>query len=111
MAFDEQLCDRLRELLVELKQETVLEKYMFGGMCFMVNGNMCIGIAKNELMCRVGPKIQKKVCDLPGCRPMDFTGRPMKGYVFVDGGNLRKKQELKFWLQQCLQFNAELPPK
>ena len=111
MAFDEQLCNRIRELLLESKHEQVIEKHMFGGVCFMVNGNMCIGVVKNDLFCRVGVKIQEQVCELPGARPMDFTGKPMKGYLYVEAEFLRKKQELSFWLQQCLNFNQSLAPK
>lgn len=108
MAFDETLVQRIRESLLEKDVKLAEEKYMFGGMCFMLRGHMCLGIAKNELMCRIGFEAQQNVAELLGCRPMDFTGRPMKGYVFVDANVLRTKKELGFWVQLCLDFNSTL---
>lgn len=108
MAFDESLLIRMREALVELGLTKAEEKFMFGGMCFMVRGHMCVGIAKNDLMCRVGVEAHQKLADEPGCRPMDFTGRAMKGYLFVSSDVLQKKSDLKFWLQHCINFNNTL---
>lgn len=104
MAFDEALANRIREALVENPE--VEEKYMFGGMCFMVKGKMCVGVVKDEMMCRVDPALQELLLEKTGCRPMDFSGKPMKGYVFVEQSALRSKKELTYWTNLCLDFNS-----
>ncbi len=104
MPFNEKLADRVREALVDIPN--VEEKFMFGGVCFMVNGKMCMGVATEELMCRIDPAIEQDALEKTGCRPMDFTGRPMKGYVFVDETGLKGKKGLDFWVQLCLDFNS-----
>ena len=81
MAYNEKLADRIRESLQHLKK--VEEKAMMGGLTFMVDGKMYIGIVKDELMCRINPQLHEMAVEKNGCRTMDFTGRPMKGYVFV----------------------------
>jgi TfoX/Sxy family transcriptional regulator of competence genes len=83
----------------------VEEKKMFGGLCFMVNGKMCVGVEQERLMVRLDPAIYEKVMDRPGCKPMDFTGRLMKGYVFVNAEVLNKKPELEFWIKTALDYN------
>jgi TfoX/Sxy family transcriptional regulator of competence genes len=79
MAFNEKLVNRICESLIDLPR--IEEKHMFGGVCFMVNGKMCMGVVKDEMMCRIDPAMDEIVLEKRGCRPMDFTGRPMKGYV------------------------------
>jgi TfoX/Sxy family transcriptional regulator of competence genes len=81
MAYDEKLAERIRQALASL--DKVEEKRMIGGLTFMVNEKMCIGIIKDELMCRINPDIYESALKKDGCRPMDFTGRPMKGYVLI----------------------------
>lgn len=76
MAYDEQLADRVREVLVD--QPLIEEKHMMGGVAFMVNNKMCVGIVKDELMARIDPDIFEESLEKRGCRPMDFTGKPMK---------------------------------
>lgn len=105
MPYNEQLAHRLREALIDIPE--IEEKFMFGGICFMVNGKMCMGVVKDELMCRIDPLKEEDVLEKTGCRPMDFTGRPMKGYVFVDETGLRNKRELAFWVNLCLDFNSK----
>ena len=105
MAFDEALTNRIREALVEIPE--VEEKYMFGGVCFMVKGKMCVGVVKDEMMCRVDPALQELLLEKTGCRPMDFSGKPMKGYVFVDQSALRSKKDLIYWTKLCLDFNSQ----
>ena len=84
---------------------------MFGGNAFMVHGHMCVGIVGSDLMVRVGPQAYEESLQLPNARPMDFTGRPMKGFIYVvETGKLSDK-ELKAWLQRGLRFIATLPPK
>lgn len=74
MAYNEKLADRVREALVNIP--SVEEKLMFGGVCFMVDGKMCLGVAADELMCRFDPLLEEEVLERTGCRPIDFTGAP-----------------------------------
>ena len=103
MAYNEKMVDRIRELLVT--QKNVEEKKMFGGVCFMVNDKMCIGVNENEIMCRVGPDVYESALEKKGAREMTFTGRPMKGYVFVDDAGIKTKKDLESWVNMCLEFN------
>lgn len=103
MAYDTELANRIREQLVDLP--AVEEKEMMGGLTFMVNGKMCIGIIKDEMMCRIDPALHNELVERLGCRTMDFTNRPMKGYVMVDYSGMRTPQEFEFWIQLCLEFN------
>jgi TfoX/Sxy family transcriptional regulator of competence genes len=103
MAYNETLADRIRESLSETKR--VKEKQMMGGLTFMVNDKMCIGIIKDEMMCRIDPELQDDALSRNGCRIMDFTGRPMKGYVMVDESGMRSKKDFDYWIGLCLDFN------
>lgn len=103
MAFNEKLAQRIRESLSEIKR--VKEKEMMGGLTFMVNDKMCIGIIKDEMMCRIDPKVQETALEKTGCRIMDFTGRPMKGYVMVNEKGMKTKKEFEYWIHLCLDFN------
>lgn len=105
MAYNEKLADRVREILSEATDAS--EKQMFGGVCFMVNGKMCMGIVKDELMCRIDPAIEAEALTKTGVRPMDFTGRPMKGYVFVSEEGIKYQKELNYWVDLCLEFNLK----
>ena len=106
MAYNEKLADRVREL-ISLTHENIEEKKMFGGLCFMVNGKMCVGVEQQRLMIRLDPAKYEEVLEKDGCKPMDFTGRVMKGYVFVDIDALNTKQKLKYWIQLALEFNQK----
>lgn len=81
---------------------------MFGGLGFMVNDKMCVGIMKDKIMVRLNPAIYDDVMEKEGCNPMDFTGKPMKGYVFVDFDQLDTKNKLEYWIQLALDFNISL---
>src|SRR5688572_9581403 len=105
MAYDQKLADRIRELLIGTKK--VKEKEMMGGLTFMVNDKMCVGIIKDEMMCRIDPEIQDVALSRPGCRIMDFTGRPMKGYVMVDETGMKSKKTFDYWIDLCLAFNKK----
>ena len=109
MAYDEELVERLRTLLQ--CQAGVAEKKMFGGLTFMVGGHMCCGVTGEDLMVRVGPDQYADAVSLPHARPMDFTGRPMKGFVFVDPAGLDSDEQLKEWVNRGLEFVSTLPPK
>ena len=103
MAYNEQLAGRVRELFSEhLKVE---EKKMMGGLTFMVNSKMCVGILNDDLMVRIAPEEYEKALERPGCREMDFTGRPMKGFVFVGPEGTKGKKQLDSWLALALDFN------
>jgi TfoX/Sxy family transcriptional regulator of competence genes len=104
MAFNETLSNRIREELADVPR--VEEKLMFGGICFMVNDKMCIGVAEDEMMCRIGPDAYEDALEKNGVREMVFTGRPMVGYVFVDNSALASKKDLRYWVDLCLKFNV-----
>ena len=109
MSFDETLAERLRPL-VRGKYE-VTEKKMFGGLAFMVNGHMCCGIVATDLVVRTGPDAFEHALKRPHTRPMDFTGRPMKGFVYVAPAGYRSDRDLKSWVQSGLVFVLSQPPK
>jgi len=95
MAYSEKIADRIRESLQQAPE--VEEKKMFGGVCFMVNGKMCMGVIKDEMMCRIDPQKEPEVLEKNGCRPMDFTGRPMKGYVYVGSAEKRSQSSISIF--------------
>lgn len=104
MAFDEKLASRVREI-IEKSGNPFTEKKMFGGLCFMVNDKMCVGVESQRLMLRLDPSIYETVLKRPGASPMDFTGKVMKGYLFVDKAALNSSAKLDYWLQLAFQFN------
>jgi TfoX/Sxy family transcriptional regulator of competence genes len=106
MAYNEQLADRTREIIC-LTHKNVEEKRMFGGLCFMVNGKMCVGVEQERLMVRLAPERYDEAMEKEGCRPMDFTGKPMKGFVFVDVDALNSKKKLTYWIELALEFNEK----
>lgn len=108
MPFDENLADRIRKLL---KNEDIIEKKMFGGLCFMHRGNMLCGVEKNRLMLRVGPSQYEKALSLEHASPMNFTGTPLKGFLFVALAGLKTESQLKAWLKRGLNFTNTLPEK
>lgn len=103
MAYNEKLVDRIREALVDVPK--TIEKNMFGGVCFMVNNKMCVGVVKDEMMCRINPDVQDEALEHTGCRIMDFTGRPMKGYIFVCEDGMKSKKDFTYWINLSLEFN------
>ncbi len=105
MSYSEILADRIRQSLADEKE--VEEKKMMGGLTFMVNGKMCVGIIKDELMCRIDPEIHEHEIQKQGCRTMDFTKRPMKGYVMVDDSGMRNQKEFDYWIQLSLAYNSK----
>jgi TfoX/Sxy family transcriptional regulator of competence genes len=104
MAYNEKLANMTREL-ISLTHKKVEEKAMFGGLCFMVNDKMCVGVEKDRLMVRLNPAKYEEVMEKEGCKPMDFTGKVMKGYVFVDADVLNTKKKLEYWVKLALEFN------
>jgi TfoX/Sxy family transcriptional regulator of competence genes len=104
MAYNEKLASRTREIIA-LTEKKIEEKKMFGGLCFMVNDKMCIGVEKERLMVRLDPGMYDEVMEKEGCEPMDFTGKVMKGFVFVNEGVLNTKKKLEFWVKLALEYN------
>ena len=104
MAYNEKLANMTREI-ISLTHRNVEEKAMFGGLCFMVNDKMCLGVEKNRLMVRLDPAIYDEVMEKEGCRPMDFSGKVMKGFVFVDADVLNTKKKLEYWVKLALEYN------
>jgi TfoX/Sxy family transcriptional regulator of competence genes len=104
MAYNEELADRVRERFAELPNTE--EKEMMGGLVFMYNDKMCAGIVKDELMCRINPEFHDMAVEKTGCRTMDFTKRPMKGYVMVDETGMRSKSDLDYWIDLAIDYNT-----
>ncbi len=109
MPYNEDLASRVRVAFGPLAGLT--EKKMFGGLAFMLNGNMCVGVTNDDLMVRVGAEEQVNLVRLPHARPMDFTGRPMKGFVFVGLGGTQEADSLKEWVGRGVGFAQSLPKK
>ncbi|MGG9964288.1 TfoX/Sxy family protein [Ferruginibacter sp. SUN106] len=109
MAYSEKLADRTRELIA-LTHKNVTEKKMFGGLCFMVNDKMCVGVEMERLMVRFDPAKYDEIMEKEGCRPMDFTGRVMKGYAFVGIEALNTKRKLEYWIKLALEYNKIAKP-
>ncbi|MEL7422416.1 MAG: TfoX/Sxy family protein [Bacteroidota bacterium] len=110
MAYDEYLAERIRRVFAE-QHTSYTEKRMMGGLVFMVDDKMCCGIhfdKKKEmdlLMARIGPEASTEALERVGCHPMDFTGRPMKGYVFVSSEGFDSDEDLAHWLDLAIAFN------
>ena len=109
MAYDEALAGRVRDAMAG--RDGVSERKMFGGLCFMLNGNMLAGVNRSGLMLRVGPARFDATLAKPGARPMDFTGRPMAGFIYVDRAAVESDEGLNSWLNEALGFVETLPPK
>src|SRR5215831_2021990 len=109
MSYDDGLADRIRDAVSS--ESGIGEKEMFGGIAFMHAGRMFVGIVKDELMVRVGPDRHDESLREPHVRPMDFTGRPMKGYIFVGPAGYESDAALEKWVQRGLEFVQTLPAK
>ena len=108
MAYDEGLAQRIREILGRAR---VTEKRMFGAVAFLSRGHMFAGIVGDTLMARIGPKLYADALREPHVREMDFTGRPMKGYVFVEPPRIEQDDALERWIVTSRTFVRSLPPK
>ena len=109
MAYDEGLAERIRSALDE--RPGVSEKRMFGGIAFLVNGHMSVGIVQDKLMVRVGPESYERVLRDTHARRMDFTGRPMKGFVYVVADGYETDADLERWIDLGVAYVASLPAK
>jgi TfoX/Sxy family transcriptional regulator of competence genes len=104
MAYNENLANRIRERMAEVPG--VEEKHMFGGIAFMVNNKMCVGIIKDEMMCRIDPAIHEEVVEKQGCRTMDFNKKPMKGFVMIDESGMKTRETFDYWIGLALEYNV-----
>jgi TfoX/Sxy family transcriptional regulator of competence genes len=109
MAYDEALAERIRDVLAA--RSDVSERKMFGGIAFMLGGNMAVGVIGEDLMVRLDPADAEKALTEPHARPMDFTGRPMKNMVYVDSGGTDADEDLAAWVEAGADFASSLPPK
>jgi len=109
MAYDKGLADRLDEHFRDRPDVEV--KRMFGGLCYMVTNHMCCGIVGEALMARVGPENYRQCLALPHVKEMDFTGKPLGGFVYVSPEAFAGDDELASWIERCESFIRTLPPK
>ena len=109
MAYDEGLAQRVREIIEE--QIGFNEKKMFGGVCYLLNGNMACGILNDNLIVRVGPKKYEDSLKLPSTRKFDITGKPMKGWVMVSSDACETDKDLFKWVHKGVHCALSLPPK
>ena len=104
MAFDDYQADRIRQYLKD--KTSYNEKKMMGGLIFMVNDKMCVGVSNDDLMARIDPDVYEDALTKQGCRKMDFTGREMKGFVFIDESGMKSDHDLQYWLDLALDYNT-----
>lgn len=109
MAYSEDVARRLRDCL--RGRPDLREQKMFGGIAFLLAGNMCAGVLGEMLMARVGPEQYGEALAQPHARPMDFTGRPMRGFVYVEPEGFADEADLQAWVARCVRFAESLPPK
>lgn len=108
MGYNERLAEKVRALL---KKHKITEKEMFGGLAFMLDGKMSVGITGDDLMLRVGKEQHEKALALPAARPMDFTGRPMKGFVYIGPTGWQRDATLKKCVEMSVGYVLTLPKK
>ena len=109
MAYDEELAERVRGTLGDVRDVT--EIAMFGGLCYTVRGHMAVGVNGDDLMVRMEPTAAEAALSEPGARPMDFSGRPMKGFLFVGPDGVDTERELEGWVRRGVAYASSLPPK
>lgn len=109
MAYDEELAERVRKLVKG--QKGLVEKKMFGGMAFLVGGNMSVGIHKDELIVRLAPEETDTALKEPGARIFDVTGRPMQGWLLIGGAGTKAPKSLERWVRRGVAYAASLPKK
>ncbi|MDQ2631219.1 MAG: TfoX/Sxy family protein [Actinomycetota bacterium] len=109
MAFDEALADRIRDVLAARPE--LSERRMFGGIAFMLVGNMAVGVIGEDLMVRLDPADAEKALAEPHTRPMDFTGKPMKNMVYVGPEGTVSDEDLTAWVEAGADYASSLPPK
>lgn len=108
MAYNENLADRIRS---QLDGIPFVEKKMFGGVGFLVGGNLACGVNKDDLVVRVDPERHAPLLKKPHARPFDLTGKPMKGWLLVEAGGCKTEKQLSAWVREGIAFASTLPPK
>ncbi len=114
MAYNEQLATRIRDYFSgtsTLKDDSIVEKEMFGGLAFMIGGHMCVGATGERLMARVGPEEYDEALKDIHATIMDFTGKPLRGFLYVEPEALETDTGLHDWIKRCEHFVEQLPPK
>lgn len=109
MAYDEGLAERIDDLLRDHLH--INSKKMFGGLCYLLNGNMCFGIVNEKLMIRIGVDNHEKYSKFEYVEAMDFTGKKMRGMLYVLPDGIDSDKDLEFWVNTCINFAKTLPPK
>jgi TfoX/Sxy family transcriptional regulator of competence genes len=109
VTYDEGLADRVRDVFAA--RPNLTERKMFGGIAFMIGGNMAVGVIDDDLMVRLDPTDAERALAESHVRPMDFTGKPMKGMIFVDSAGTESDEDLAGWVDAGAEFAASLPPK
>lgn len=104
MAYDEFLAERIQRIYQE-KRIPFIAKKMFGGVCFLVDGKMCAGVLKSDLMVRIDPERNDRELTRPGARPMDFSGKSMKGFILIDPLCVDMDDDLEYWINLALEYN------
>ncbi len=107
MPFDDKLANRVRKILEKI--EGLSEKKMFGGLCFLINGNMAFGLVNDDLMIRVEPESYEKMLSQPHVRKMDFTGKPLKGFLYIGVKGTESDKDLRKWVLKGIEFAMSLP--
>lgn len=108
MAYDLELAERIR---AQLQGIPFVEKKMFGGIGFLIGGNMSCGVYKDDLIVRVEPEKHDALLKKPHAKPFDITGRPMKGWLLVEPDGVRMNKQLAAWIKESVEFTSSLPPK
>ena len=106
MAYDEFLAERVQRMYQE-KRLPFTAKKMFGGVCFLVDDKMCSGVLKSDLMVRIDPERNDEELRKPGARPMDFSGKTMKGFIMVDPVYIDMDEDLEYWINLAIEFNPK----
>lgn len=109
MAYDEELAARVRHVL--RRRRGITERKMFGGVAFMLKGNMCCGVLDDVLILRLGPELAAEALEEPHTREMDFTGRPMKSMIYVEPAGYESDEDLREWVDFAVEFAKSLPAK
>ena len=108
MTYDRNLAERIRWVLVD---DGVTEREMFGGIAFMLHGNMVCGVIRDALLLRLGPEGCAAALEEDHTRPMDFTGKPMRSMMLVDPPGIEREEDLAAWIERARAFVGTLPPK